>query len=157
MRRPTGWRRRATRPFARRRDDDGQALIELVLVLPLVALILGAGFNGWNAMQFSVRLTSAARAGAIKAANDLGTNPTQLQTAWDDATTAVNQEEGVVNMYQDQNSAADNYVRMSEKTDSVPGGSSINVVTITITRNSVTLIPVIGNLHVSVQAAARYS
>ena len=61
-------------------------------------LLLGVAFNGWNGMQESIRLTSAARAGAIVAANDLtstSSHPAMTQDqALDDATTAINAEEG---------------------------------------------------------------
>ncbi len=79
-------------------DETGTALVELALVIPLVMLLLGAAFNGWNGMQESIRLTSAARAGAIVAANDLtasSSHPAMTQSqALADATTAINAEEG---------------------------------------------------------------
>ena len=59
---------------SRQRDESGTALVELALVLPLVILLLGVAFNGWNGMQATIRLTSAARAGAIVAAADLTSN-----------------------------------------------------------------------------------
>ena len=151
----------------RRRDEGGQALVELVLVLPLVALLLGVAFNGWNGMQLAERLTSAARAGAIQAANELGNaNPpaTQTnQTVLDDATKAVNAEEGDGGsaVYQDSNSGADDYVSMttSQQTISTPNGGTlnINVVTITITQRSSSLVPFVGTFPVTAHATARYS
>src|SRR5580693_2663826 len=77
----------------RRRDESGQALVEFALVLPLVILIVAVAFNGWDGMQKTIRLTSAARAGAIVAASDLAAGDSQ-QTAWNDAVTAINAEEG---------------------------------------------------------------
>lgn len=140
----------------RGRDEAGQALIEFVLVLPVVALLMGVAFNGWSGLQLTIRLTSAARAGAIQAASDLAAHPTQTQTAWNDATTAVNQEEGATNLYQNTNRAADGYVSMSETT-STTGGVTINEVTVTISRVSVTLVPIAKNIGVSAHATARYS
>ena len=147
----------------RRRDESGQALVELVLVLPLVALLLGVAFNGWSGMQLSERLTSAARAGAIQAANDLGsTNPPPAQTVLNDATKAVNAEEGVPGVYQDSDSSADDYVSMtpSQQTITTPNGGPpliINVVTITITQRSSSLVPFVGTFPVTAHATARYS
>lgn len=46
-------------------------MVEMVVILPLVLILLSFAFMGWDSMQQSIRLTSAARAGAIKAANDL--------------------------------------------------------------------------------------
>jgi len=146
-------------PWAARlqgRDDSGQALIEFVLVLPVVALLMGVAFNGWSGLQLSIRLTSAARAGAIQAANDLAAHPTQTQTAWNDATTAVNQEEGVTNVYQNTNGAADGYVNMAITTTTT-GGVTVNVVTVTISEVSFTLVPIVKNIGVSAHATARYS
>jgi len=144
-----------------RRDEGGQALIELVVVLPLVALLLGVAFNGWSGMQLAVRLTSAARAGAIQAANELGRS-TPTPTVLADATNAVNAEEGVSNVYQSSDSAANDYVSMSTKSETVAtgaGGATItmNVVTITISQRSGSLVPFVGTFPVTVHASARYS
>lgn len=138
------------------RDESGQALVELALVLPLMALLLGTAFNGWSAMQLSVRLTSAARAGAIEAANDLANAPAQTQTAWNDATSAVIQEEGDTTVYQNTNPSANDYVGMSVTTQA-QNGVTINVVTITITEPSVAFVPFVHDLSVGVHATARYS
>ena len=140
----------------RRRDEAGQALIEFALVLPLVLLLMGSAFNGWNAMQLSVRLTSAARVGAIEAAHNLAIDAAQTQTALADATTAINEEEGVTGVYQDSNSSASNYVSLSQSTQ-VANGVSINVVTITISEGQVPLIPVVRGLSITAHAAASYS
>ena len=156
---------------ARRRsggDEKGQALVEFALVLPLVILLVAVAFNGWNGIQLAVRLTSAARAGAVQAANDLGadvtahpgTPPTALefQNAWDAATSAVNQEEGVTGVYQDKFPNQADYVNMpAPYTQSLNGVGTVGVVTVTITQASVTLVPVVGNFSVSAHAAARYS
>ena len=171
--RSIGSARTRTGRRGRRRDESGQALVELALVLPLVALLMGVAFNGWNSVQLSLRLTSAARAGAIQAASDLTTdlvpNPNQplssaqKQTAWDAATTAVNQEEGVTNLYQDSNSGANNYVDMSTTMQTIPADSgdpqsvTINVVTITISRASANFVPFVGTFPVTAHATARYS
>ncbi|HUI04448.1 MAG TPA: TadE/TadG family type IV pilus assembly protein [Acidimicrobiales bacterium] len=141
----------------RGRDEGGQAIVELALALPILALLLGVAFNGWNGMQLSVRLTSAARAGAIQAANDLGTNPTDTQTAWNDAVTAVNEEEGVNTLYQNVNAAANDYVTLSTSTESVSGGITMHVVTITIRETTSSLVPVVASFPVTAHATARYS
>lgn len=150
-------RRRRVGGCVRRRDETGQALIEFVLVIPLMILLIGVAFNGWSAIQLDIGLTSAARAGAIKAANDLATNPTDIPDAWNDATTAINENQGVTGVYQNMDSNSDDYVNMSEATDTIASGVTINVVTITISQVSDTLIPVVGNFHVTAHATARYS
>jgi len=141
---------RAGNRRGRRRDEGGQAIVELALALPILALLLGVAFNGWNGMQLSVRLTSAARAGAIQAANDLGTNPNDTQTAWNDATTAIN-------VYQNVNAASNDYVTLSTSTESVSGGITINLVTITIHETTSNLVPVVASFPVTAHATARYS
>jgi hypothetical protein len=108
-------------------------------------------------MQLDIGLTSAARAGAIQAANDLASDPTQTQAAQTDATTAINEEEGDTNVYQDTDQTADNYVGLAVAPETVATGVTINVVTITISQVSETLVPVVGSFHVSVAASARYS
>ena len=102
------------------------------MVLPLVALLLGVAFNGWSGMQLAVRLTSAARAGAIQAANELGSaTPPPTPTVLNDATNAINAEEGVAGVYQNSNSAANDYVSMTQS-QTTSSGVTMNVVTITI-------------------------
>ncbi|HTZ07778.1 MAG TPA: TadE/TadG family type IV pilus assembly protein [Acidimicrobiales bacterium] len=146
------------------------ALVEFALVLPVVALLMGAAFTGWNGMQLSVRLTSAARAGAIQAAADLGADQNgvadalitgaQQQSAWDDATQAVNNEEGTTGVYQDTDPGGADYVAMALESQAVPGSGgtiTLNVVKITISDTAVTLVPVVGNLAVNTTATARYS
>jgi Flp pilus assembly protein TadG len=157
-------RHRRPRPAAERRrgrrgGESGQALVEFVLVLPVVALIMGVAFDGWNAMQLDIRLTSAARAGAIQAASDLAANDAP-QTAWDAATAAVNAEEGDTGVYQDTDPSAQNYVHMATSTQSVTAGNgpiAMNVVTITISRTPATLVPLVSTLSVNTTATARYS
>lgn len=141
------------------RDESGQALVEFVLVLPVVALLMGVAFNGWNALQLSIRLTSAARAGAIEAANDLAAKDSQ-QVAWDAATAAVNAEEGDTGVYQDTNAQAPDYVDMKTSTQEVTSSNStvqIQVVQITISQTSATLVPFVTNLSVNAHATARYA
>jgi Flp pilus assembly protein TadG len=158
IRRARGLRPGRARRFpGRAGDESGQALVEFVLVLPVVALVMGVAFNGWNAMQLSIRLTTAARAGAIQAANDLAANPAQTQAALAAATAAVNAEEGDTNVYQDTNSAAQDYVSMSTSSTTTSGGVTINMVTITISQTSATLVPIVANLPVNAHATARYS
>jgi Flp pilus assembly protein TadG len=139
-------------------NESGTALVELALVVPLVILLLGIAFNGWNAMQESIRLTSAARAGAIVAAQDLsGPNS---GNALGDATNAVNAEEfgpGVTGIYQDDNSGANNYVSMSPPTTQNADGVTIKVVTITISQSSASFVPFVGSFPVTTHATASYS
>ena len=137
---------------SRRHDETGTALVELALVIPLVVLLLGAAFNGWNGMQETIRLTSAARAGAILAASDLTSNPGQ---ALADATTAINAEEGVTNVYQSGDSGANNYVSMATQTDTI-SALTIKVVTVTISHASVSFVPFVGSFPVTTHATARY-
>ncbi len=158
-----------------RRNESGQALVEFALVLPLVILLVSVAFNGWNGIQLDLRLTSAARAGALVAASELandvttvnnGAQPTQAQfdQALVDATTAVNNEEDTTT-YQSTNPNGSDYVSLTAPppgTDTVSDGSgdppiSINTVTITISQASVALVPVVGNISVSAHAAAEYS
>jgi len=144
------------------RDESGQSIVEAALVFPVLALMIGIGLTGWSAMQQSIRITSAARAGAIKAANDLAADlptPTapQLQTAHDDATAAVNQEEGLTNVYQDTNSAQNNYVNMTEATDTLNGtGVTIDLVTVTVWHQVGQWIPIVSGLTAGAHATARY-
>jgi Flp pilus assembly protein TadG len=127
----------------------------MAILLPLLLLLFGIAFTGWDAMHRSIGLTSAARAGAIKAANDLGVSKTTQQVAWDDAKDAVNQEEGT-NVYQDSTPGADNYVLMSPTPDVIDGSLTINVVTITISHEVPTDIPTVTDIHLKVHASARY-
>jgi Flp pilus assembly protein TadG len=144
----------------KRHDESGTALVELALVIPLVILLLGAAFNGWNGMQESIRLTSAARAGAIVAANDLTPTSTRAalteDQAWTDATTAINAEEGT-NVYQRGDSGANNYVSIAlTPNETISGQVTINVVTITISHASVSFVPFVGSFPVTTHATARY-
>jgi len=68
------------------------------------------------------------RAGAILAAQDLQTG---TGNAWNDATLAINQEEGVTNVYQNSSPSADNYVNMTPETLNA-AGQTISVVKISI-------------------------
>ncbi|HVA02781.1 MAG TPA: TadE/TadG family type IV pilus assembly protein [Acidimicrobiales bacterium] len=150
------------RPGCRRHDEAGTALVELALVIPLVMLLLGAAFNGWNGMQESIRLTSAARAGAIVAASDLTSNSghtaTTQSTALADATTAINAEEGATNVYQSTDSGANNYVSIAlTPNETISGSVTISVVTITISHASVSFVPFVGSFPVTTHATARYA
>jgi Flp pilus assembly protein TadG len=149
----------------RRRDEGGQALVEFALVLPLIVLLMAVAFNGWNGIQLDLRLTSAARAGAIEAANDLaqavatsGTLPAAVtQAVQIDVTNTINNEENT-NIYQYSQAQMPNYVSIAApQAESVSGGGAIYVVNVTISNVSVTLIPIAGNISVTVHATARYS
>ncbi len=64
-------------------------------------------------------------------------------------------------MYQDSDSGADGYVSMTtaQQTISTANGGTlnINVVTITITQRSSSLVPFVGTFPVTAHATARYS
>ncbi len=155
------WLRDRVAGRGRRHDETGQALVEFALVLPLVILLMSVAFNGWNGIQLDVRLTSAARAGALQAANALATNPTQVAAAWGLATNAVNLEENST-IYQNTDSSLPDYVNLTQTQSPVAHGPgepaiTVNVVTITISQASVALVPVIGKISVSAHAAAEYS
>ena len=143
----------------RRHDEAGQSAVEFALVLPVIILLVAIAFNGWSALQSSIRLTTAARAGAIAAANDLGPpNNMSTATALADATTAINNEEGVSGVYQHTNAAADNYVSLSTSTDTLAGtGVTIKVVTVTITHRVTAWVPVVSLPQLSARATARYA
>jgi Flp pilus assembly protein TadG len=143
----------------RRRDESGQALVEFALVLPLVILIVAVAFNGWDGMQKTIRLTSAARAGAIVAASDLAAGDSQ-PAAQDAAVNAINAEEGVTGVYQDANSSQPNYVGIQTPQQTLSSGTTtviVKVVTITVSPSSVTLVPYVGHISVTTHATARYS
>jgi Flp pilus assembly protein TadG len=140
----------------RRHDESGTALVELALVIPLVILLMGVAFNGWNGMQESIRLTSAARAGAILAASDLTSAPGATGQAATDAATAINAEEGT-DLYQSTNSGANNYVSIATQTDTISARVTISVVTVTISHASVSFVPFVGSFPVTTHATARYS
>jgi hypothetical protein len=126
---------------------------------------VGVAFNGWDAMQVSIRLTSAARAGAIAAANALADQETTTQ-AQQAATIAINQEEGGGSTFQDSPGQASqpNYVNIAVNPgESLSNGGgigssgTIGTVTITITPSSITLIPFVQQISVATHATARYS
>jgi Flp pilus assembly protein TadG len=160
----------------RRGDEAGQSIVEMALILPFITLLIAIAFTGWNALQQTIRLTTATRSGAIKAANDLSgyiaTNKLQCSamvsgsTAWtndfsqsptpqDDATSAINAEEGVTNTYQDNSASSDNYVSLTSAIDN-DAGVSVYVVTITISHQVATWFPFLSAPHVTATATARY-
>lgn len=122
------------------------------MILPLALLLFGVAFTGWQGMQTSIRLTTAARAGAILAAQDLQTG---TGNAWNDATLAINQEEGVTNVYQNSSPSADNYVNMTPETLNA-AGQTISVVKISIIHAVVPIVPAVWKLSVTSSATARY-
>jgi Flp pilus assembly protein TadG len=143
------------------RDESGQALVEFALVLPLLVLLVGIAFNGWDAMQVSIRLTSAARAGAIAAANALSLDePTNSvkQAAID----AINQEEGGGSTFQGDSSQPNSVSVVTNTSESLNDDGNgdtgtIGTVTVTITPSSITLIPFVQQISVATHATARYS
>jgi Flp pilus assembly protein TadG len=130
--------------------SKGQALVEMALVLPVMALLLGVAYTASDAMHSTIGLTSAARAGAIVAANDLRNSMSSTQ-ALTDATSTVNAEENV-NIYQSGGGCTDNCVTLAQPTG---GSSSINLVQITITHSVTSALPLLSGIKVSTQAAAR--
>jgi Flp pilus assembly protein TadG len=156
----------------RGRGESGQSIVEFALILPLIVLLMAIAFTGWDAMQQTIRLTSAARAGALQAAHDLSQYisqnsltcaqmvpgqsgwTTESPTAWNHATTAVNNEEGS-SAFQNSSSASDNYVNMTESTDT-NSGLTIYVVSVTVSHKVGAWIPVVSTQHVNTTATARY-
>jgi Flp pilus assembly protein TadG len=149
---------------SRRGDETGQALVEFALILPLVVLLIGVAFNGWNAMQLDIGLTSAARAGALQAANDLATGKLSDQSCSTagsqqvvcDATNAINLEENTT-VYQYTNPQQPNYVSSSTPPATTIDGIPVSIVTISISPSPVDLIPYVGDISVNAHASARYS
>jgi Flp pilus assembly protein TadG len=142
----------------------GQALVELALALTVLLVLLGGTYTGWAAMHQSVQLTSAARAGAIVAANDLQGHPAmpscQVLT---DATAAVNAEQGASSTYRPSGSGCSgtcgsDCVTLSTTTGplSASAGITEDLVTITVTGGIAAQIPVVPGIRVSGAATARY-
>ena len=130
--------------------------------LPLVILLLGIAFNGWNGMQESIRLTSAARAGAIVAAKRSVGDPngSNTRTVLDDATTAVNEEEfgpGAPVSTKTMTRAPTTTSACRRRQPITPTDVTINVVTITISQSSASFVPFVGSFPVTTHATARYS
>ena len=112
--------------------------------------------------------------GALQAgsdlSNDLGNQlnnaptftPLEISDATTDATNAINAEENSTS-FQSSNPNGTDYVSLAgagvtpPPGDSVGNGVTMNVVTITISNVSVSLIPVVKNISLSVHATARYS
>ncbi len=123
----------------------------MALILPVVLLVLGAAYTGWDAMRQTIGLVSAARAGVIMAANDLQNG--KSSAALSDATAAVNDEEGVSGLFSSGPGCTNNCVALT----SGPGPlSAVGLVTITITRSVGTDIPVVPGINVAAHATARY-
>lgn len=143
-------------------------MVEFAIVLPLLMVLMAVAFNGWNALQLSIHLTSAGRAGAIKAANDLAAGDS-TQTAWNDATEAVNLEEGLSagsgascisgSTYQNCDPSGSDYVSFSTTNQTTSTGIALSVVTVQISSPADTLIPIPGldDLNVTAHGTATYS
>jgi len=145
----------------RGRDQRGVAIVETALLMPLLLILLGVAFTGWDAMHQSVQLTSAARAGALKAASDLDAqnaicdppnnkpSPAQMANAKNDAITAINTEE---------NSAAFNTNNVSVSCSaSTIDGISASFVTVTITQPVQTFVPLVPGFTLTTHATARFA
>ncbi|HZS15531.1 MAG TPA: TadE/TadG family type IV pilus assembly protein [Candidatus Dormibacteraeota bacterium] len=75
-------------------------MVEFAVALPLFMLLIAVCFSASSAMNSSIGLTGAARAGAIAAANDVSANANvALSTELADAVLAVNEEEGCGSCY----------------------------------------------------------
>ncbi|MGH7746747.1 MAG: TadE/TadG family type IV pilus assembly protein [Candidatus Dormibacteria bacterium] len=82
------------RPCTRRhREAGGQSLVEFALSLPVLILLLAVAYVGWQAMHTVIALNGAARAGAVRAADDVRQKVATAQETTD-VTAAVNAEEG---------------------------------------------------------------
>lgn len=46
-------------------------MLEFALILPLLLLVIGGGYTLWTGLNAGMAVTSAARAGALTAANEL--------------------------------------------------------------------------------------
>lgn len=88
-------------PLRRRRAPArGQSLVEFAVAFPLFLLLVAVCFTASSAMNSSIGLTGAARAGAIAAANDVTINANvALPSELADAVAAVNAEEGCTACY----------------------------------------------------------
>ena len=135
----------------------GQSLVEFSLAFPLFMLLVAVCFTGSQAMSSVIGLSSAARAGAIAAANDVSANsnvPAATELA--DAVAAVNYEEGC-------NAC---YVGVANQAACTGGQSCVWVVRATGSRSAtpievihvshpvVAVIPFLSGITVQAQAAA---
>jgi Flp pilus assembly protein TadG len=79
-----------------RTASSGQALVEMALLLPLLAFVVGLAFTGSSFLSTVIGLNGAARAGVIAVVNDADASPPistySAQVA--DAVAAANNEQG---------------------------------------------------------------
>ena len=141
--------------------ERGTALVEFAILGPLIAILVGVAFTGWSALQTTVGLTSAARAGAIKAASDYA-GGASLGTARCDARDVINSEENTT-IFQCTNPAAAFYVTVTPpgtSTSIAASGTSpaitMNIVTVSISKTVSAFTPIAWNIPVSASATARY-
>jgi Flp pilus assembly protein TadG len=69
-----------TQSRSRRQARGGQSLVEFAIVLPLMLLLVGGAYTMWTGLHSAIGVTSAARAGALTAANQLATTKVQPAT-----------------------------------------------------------------------------
>ena len=111
-------------------------------------------------MQSTIRLTSAARAGVIVAANDLTSHQragSSTKAALADATNAINAEEASPTSTRAPSRPPTTTSASPRRPRYISGGVTISVVTITISHSSISLVPFVVSLPVTTHATARYS
>ncbi len=134
----------------------------MALILPVMMLILGAAYTGWDAMRQTIGLSSATRAGVIMAANDLQNSKSASDLL--DATAAINAEEGVNGLFTYSGEpgkppgyvCTNNCVSLTTSAPGISGVATFGLVTITITRSVGTDLPIVPGINVAAHATARY-
>ena len=128
-------------------------MVEVAVIMPFFLFLLVGGFSLWEGLHGSVNLTSAARAGALVASNDLRANPAAIGLAATDATAAVNAEEQT-NIYHPSGGACPNNCVTVTKINGALSGTTEVVVTVQTTVASA--LPGLPALNVQARATASY-